>query len=59
VKLVRAAHALVHGVSQAQLSFLTGLDARRTDERPGRSAALDQFNLRLAEDLQRLSADVA
>jgi hypothetical protein len=59
VKFMGAAHALVHGVSQAQFSFLTGLKRRRTDDCAGRSAALNQFNLRFVQDLQGLAAGIA
>ncbi len=59
VKFMGTAHPLVHRVNQAHLSVLAGLNCRRTDDRAGRSAALNQLNLRLAQNLQRLLAGVA
>jgi hypothetical protein len=58
-KFVWSVHALVHHIIHGQQGFLTRLDCRRTDDRAGRSAALDKLNLRLAQDLQGLCADVA
>ena len=51
-------HPLMHRISQTHLSFLTGLNRRRTDDGARRSAALDQLNLRLAQNLQWLATRI-
>jgi len=50
-EIVRPVHPLVHGEAQGHGSFLARLDGRRTDDCAGWSAAFDQFNLWLAQDL--------
>jgi hypothetical protein len=56
---VRPAHALVHREIHAQCGRLTWLEGRRTDDRAGWSTALNQLDLWLAQDLQRLVPIVA
>lgn len=52
IKTVRAVHAFVHHIFHVYFCFLAGFDRRRTDDGPGRSAALHKFNLRLTQNLQ-------
>ena len=58
-EVVQTLHPLVHHEFHRKLRALPWLDGRRTDDRFGRSAALLDFDDRLAHDLQGLVADVA
>jgi hypothetical protein len=49
-KLVLPFHTLVHHKAQDHVGFFTWIDGRRTDDGTGRSTALDQLDLGLAQD---------
>lgn len=50
-KFVLPTHAFVHGKTNANGSGFTGVDGRRTGNRTGRSAALQEFNTGFSKNL--------
>lgn len=46
-------HAFMHGETECDGGFLSGLYSRRTDDSAGRSASLEQFDTRFTENDQR------
>ena len=58
-KFVLSAHTLMHTETQPYSGGVTGVDGRRTDDRTGWSASLQQFHTGFALYFQRRIAPVA
>jgi len=58
-KLMLSTHAFMHGETECDGGFLSGLYSRRTDDSAGRAASLDQFNTWFIQDDQWAIADVS
>ena len=58
-EIVLAAHIPVHHELHGQGGLLTGIEDHRTDDRCRRSTPLDDFNVGLLREAQRLIADVS
>jgi hypothetical protein len=58
-ELMLPPHAFMHGVTQRNRRFFSGLYSRRTDDGTWRSAPFHQLDARFTQDRQRLIAHIA